>query len=200
MSAEPIRQGNPGVSQVYDARAQQQFAAAVCRAIRESRRRQKLTQAEVANRTGGLVSKAALANYETGHRSLRIDVLWVIARALGEDLGGLLTMAERGIGRWPVPVTHQGAITVDVAEVMDADDDRLAPVRRWFELRTGGAASAMTLDDGAITALAALMGVSADECRRILSGTAGTAADDDDAEPPVVDGAVHNHGARVASG
>ncbi|MBM9466515.1 helix-turn-helix domain-containing protein [Nakamurella leprariae] len=189
------------MSQVYDARAQQQFAAAVCRAIRESRRRQKLTQAEVANRTGGLVSKAALANYETGHRSLRIDVLWVIARALGEDLGGLLTMAERGIGRWPVPVTHQGAITVDVAEVMDGDDDRLAPVRRWFELRTGGgAASAMTLDDGAITALAALMGVTADECRRILSGAAGTTGQDDDAEPPAADGSVHGHGARVASG
>ena len=79
------------VSQAYDARSQQAFAAAVCRVMRESRRRQKLTQAEVAQRTGGLVSKAALANYETGHRSLRVDVLWVIAGALGEDLGSLLS-------------------------------------------------------------------------------------------------------------
>ena len=78
------------MSQAYDARSQQAFAAAVCRVMRESRRRQKLTQAEVAQRTGGLVSKAALANYETGHRSLRVDVLWVIAGALGEDLGALL--------------------------------------------------------------------------------------------------------------
>ena len=65
--------------------------------LRESRRRQKLTQAEVANRTRGLVSKAALANYETGHRSLRIDVLWVISRALGEDLGQLLTRVENEV-------------------------------------------------------------------------------------------------------
>ena len=89
------------MSQAYDARSQQAFAAAVCRVMRESRRRQKLTQAEVAQRTGGLVSKAALANYETGHRSLRVDVLWVIAGALGEDLGTLLCAAERGVALRP---------------------------------------------------------------------------------------------------
>nr|WP_275889552.1 helix-turn-helix transcriptional regulator [Nakamurella flavida] len=151
------------------------FAAAVCRALRESRRRQKLTQADVAQRTGGLVSKAALANYETGHRSLRIDVLWVIARALGEDLGGLLNMAERGIGRWQ-STAGTGSVTVDIDEVMEAEDPRLAPVRRWFELRSGGgSASAMTLDDGAILALAALMNVSPAECREILVGTAAEA-------------------------
>lgn len=159
------------MSQAYDVRTQELFAAAVCRALRESRRRQKLTQADVAQRTGGLVSKAALANYETGHRSLRIDVLWVITRALGEDLGGLLNMAERGIGRFPSAV-GTGSITVDVDEVMEGQDPRLAPVRRWFELRTsGGSTSAMTLDDGAILALAALMNVTPAECRDILVGT-----------------------------
>ena len=45
---------------------QQRFAQVVTEKLRESRRRQKLTQADVANRTKGLVSKAALANYETG--------------------------------------------------------------------------------------------------------------------------------------
>lgn len=160
------------MSEAYDARTQELFAAAVCRALRESRRRQKMTQADVAQRTGGLVSKAALANYETGHRSLRIDVLWVIARALGEDLGGLLNIAERGIGRWQSAV-GTGSITVDVGEVMEAEDPRLAPVRRWFELRaSGGSASAMTLDDGAILALASLMNVTPAECREILVGTA----------------------------
>ena len=91
------------MSQAYDSRSQQAFAAAVCRVMRESRRRQKLTQAEVAQRTDGLVSKAALANYETGHRSLRVDVLWVIAGALGEDLGALLSAAERNVATRPSP-------------------------------------------------------------------------------------------------
>src|SRR4029079_712959 len=86
------------------------------------------------------VSKAALANYETGHRSLRVDVLWVIAGALGEDLGTLLGAAERGVALRPA-AGASGAITVDVAEVMATNDPRLAPVKRWFELRThrGGA-------------------------------------------------------------
>ena len=158
------------MSQAYDSRSQQAFAAAVCRVLRESRRRQKLTQAEVAQRTGGLVSKAALANYETGHRSLRVDVLWVIAGALGEDLGALLNAAERGVALRPA-AGATGSITVDVAEVMATNDPRwpgqtmvrLADPRRH--------AAAMTLDDGAIAALASLMNVSAVECRRILIST-----------------------------
>lgn len=158
------------MSQAYDARSQQAFAAAVCRVMRESRRRQKLTQAEVAQRTGGLVSKAALANYETGHRSLRVDVLWVIAGALGEDLGTLLGAAEQGVALRPSAGTS-GSITVDVSEVMATNDPRLAPVKRWFEFRTTGSSSAMTLDDGAIAALAALMNVTPLECRRILIST-----------------------------
>lgn len=153
------------MTQPYDARSQQAFAAAVCRVLRESRRRQKLTQAEVAQRTGGLVSKAALANYETGHRSLRVDVLWVIAHALGEDLGTLLTAAERGAAIRP-SIAGTGPITVDVDELMASDDPRLAPVRRWFELR--GSASTVVLDDAALAALAAVMGVSPADCRTIL--------------------------------
>lgn len=154
------------MSQAYDSRSQQAFAAAVCRVMRESRRRQKLTQAEVAERTNGLVSKAALANYETGHRSLRVDVLWVIAGALGEDLGALLSAAERTVATRPSPF-GSGSIAVDVQEVMASSDPRLAVVKRWFELRANSS-STMTLDDGAIAALAALMNVRPDECRRLL--------------------------------
>lgn len=157
------------MSDAYDSQAQEDFAAAVCQVLRESRRRHKLTQAQVAERTGGLVSKAALANYETGHRSLRVDVLWVIARALDEDVGALLSMAERSVKRRVShPVT--GAVTIDVAEVMNDRDARLDPVRRWFELRGDPASSVMTLDEGAVQALAAVMNVSPAECRRILSG------------------------------
>jgi len=100
-----------------------------------------------------------------------VDVLWVIAGALGEDLGALLNAAERGVALRPA-AGATGSITVDVAEVMATNDPRLAPVKRWFELRThGGTTSAMTLDDGAIAALASLMNVSAVECRRILIAT-----------------------------
>ncbi|HEY5878742.1 MAG TPA: helix-turn-helix transcriptional regulator [Nakamurella sp.] len=162
------------MSQAYDSRSQQAFAAAVCRVMRESRRRQKLTQAEVAQRTGGLVSKAALANYETGHRSLRVDVLWVIAGALGEDLGTLLSAAERHVTTRPSPF-GSGAINVDVHEVMASPDPRLAVVKRWFELRANNSSTTMTLDDGAISALAALMNLRPDECRRLLM-TSGRSA------------------------
>ena len=89
---------------------------------------------------------------------------------LGEDLGKLLTAAERGVALLPT-AGASGSITLDIAEVMAATDPRLAPVKRWFELRTNSASSAMTLDDGAIAALASLMSVSALECRRILIST-----------------------------
>ena len=88
----------------------------------------------------------------------------------GEDLGTLLGAAERGVALRPA-AGASGSITVDVAEVMATDDPRLAPVKRWFELRTHGGSAAMTLDDGAIAALASLMNVSAMECRRILIST-----------------------------
>lgn len=143
------------------------FAAALCGQLRESRRRQGLTQAQVAARTGGLVSKAALANYETGHRSLRVDVFWVLARALGEDCGKLIAGAERTI----VPASAlrgRSTISVRVADVLATTDEALAPVRRWFSIRhPDGAVDGITesLGEGAIKALADLMGMSVSECR-----------------------------------
>ena len=143
--------------------SQQSFADAVSRGLRESRRRQKLTQAELAHRTGGLVTKAALANYETGHRSLRIDVVWVLAGALGEDLGTLIATAQRQVLPTPTPPTE--AVTVDVTDLLSRNDPRLAPVRRWFQMHRD---RRVTLDHEAIAALASLMGVNEPECRRII--------------------------------
>jgi len=162
------------VPQAPDSQSQSAFARAVCRAIRDSRRRQHLTQAEVADRTGGLLSKAALANYETGHRGLRVEVLWVIAGALGEDLQTLLDDAARRVG--PVRFTGaDGSITVNVDDVMASTDPRLAVVKRWVELRAAGPNTEMILDDGVIAALAALMTVPVPECRRVLMSTIGQA-------------------------
>ena len=143
--------------------SQQSFAAAVGRVIRESRRRQKLTQAELAHRTGGLVTKAALANYETNHRSLRIDVVWVLAGALGENLGALMTTAQTYVPLAPTPSTE--TIIVDVPDLLSRNDPQLAGARRWFEMQRD---SQLTLNHDAITALARLMDVSEPECRRIL--------------------------------
>ena len=143
--------------------SQRSFAAAVSRVLRESRHRQNLTQAELARRTGGLVSKAALANYETGHRSIRVDVLWIIAGALGENVGDLMIAAHRDVMLAPTASTE--SITVDTTDLFTRNDPMLAPVRRWSELRPSGQ---MTLDQQAITALASLMNVSEPECRRIL--------------------------------
>ena len=162
------------MSQAVDSWSKEMFAAAICRLLRDSRRRQKLTQAQVAARTGGLISKAALANYETGHRSLRVDVLWVIAKALGENIGNLVASAERGIG-YRQDADGASSITVDIGEVRENADVRLASVRRWIELQgaRGPSTGLMTLDPGAIVALSSLMGVSPDECRTILMTVAG---------------------------
>jgi transcriptional regulator with XRE-family HTH domain len=167
------------VVQSVDEKTKEQFADAVCQLLRESRRRQKLTQAQVAARTGGLISKAALANYETGHRSLRVDVLWVIARALGESMGTLVAAAERGVVQRPEP-SGPAPITIDLAALRSSTDDRLAPVRRWVELRSEGGpgmlaghTGVMVLDQGAVEALSSLMSVTAAECRMILRAVAG---------------------------
>jgi transcriptional regulator with XRE-family HTH domain len=162
------------VPQSPDTQSQTAFARAVCRAIRDSRRRQHLTQAEVAQRTGGLLSKAALANYETGHRGLRVEVLWVIAGALGVDIKTLMDDAARRVG--PVRTASAGEwVTVKVDDVMASTDPRLAVVKRWVELRATGPNTEMVLDDGVIVALAALMNTTVDECRMILMSTIGQA-------------------------
>lgn len=159
--------------QPLDRAAQAAFSAALCAQLRESRRRLGLTQAQLSARTGGLVSKAALANYETGHRSLRIDIFWVLTRALGEDGGTLLTAAERAAGFHGDP-DRPAPITVDVAGVAATVDPRLGPVRRWFDIRyPHNRPTTETLDDSAIRALSALMDVTPAECRHLLLSVAG---------------------------
>ena len=158
-----------------DSWSQEMFAAAVCKLLRDSRRRQKLTQAQVAARTGGLISKAALANYETGHRSLRVDVLWVIVQALGENMSTLINAAERGLH-------HRGSgfggesVTLDLARLRDSQDQRLAPVRRWVALQVQPAATGgpdlTVLDEGALAALSSLMGMTVSDCRQALGSVA----------------------------
>src|ERR1700712_2102977 len=126
------------MSQAVDSWSKEMFAAAVCRLLRDSRRWQKLTQAQVAARTGGLISKAALANYETGHRSLRVDVLWVIAQALGENMSTLVAAAERGLSHRPA--SGGGTpVTIDLARLQNSGDERLSSVRRWVQLQDGSA-------------------------------------------------------------
>lgn len=153
--------------QPVDADQQAGFAAALCGQLRESRRRQGLTQAQVAARTGGQVSKAALANYETGHRSLRVDVFWVLSRALDEDCGTLIAGAERAT----VPssaMRSRSTISVRVSDVLATTDEALAPVRRWFSIRhPDGAVENVTesLGEGALKALSSLMGITLTECR-----------------------------------
>lgn len=150
-----------------DQEQQASFAAALCVQLRDARRRQGLTQAQVAARTDGLVSKAALANYETGHRSLRVDVFWILARALGEDCGKLIAGAERSIVPSSV-LRGRNTISVRVADVLNTTDESLAPVRRWFSIRhPGGADSNVveSLGEGALSALSSLMNISMAECR-----------------------------------
>lgn len=70
--------------------AQPEFSAARARTLHQARCRHLLTPAELAARTGGAVSEAALTAYETGWQAPDVDVLWVLARALGEPVGALV--------------------------------------------------------------------------------------------------------------
>lgn len=168
---------------------QRAFAAAVSERLRLERRHLGLTQSDVAERTGGVVSKAALANYETGHRSLRIDVFWALTRALGVDAGAVLADAERASGHGTA--AHLAPVTVDVVALQASDEPRLAPVRRWFALRLQRhgarlAVQSVTLDQSALGALAELMGVSAAECRGLLEDVAAGARQAEDIAPAAV--------------
>jgi transcriptional regulator with XRE-family HTH domain len=153
------------VPQVTDHQAQ--FAAAIAALLRQSRRRRGITQQAVAARTGGILTKGAIANYERGQRSMRIDVFWAIARALDEDPGKLLTAAERQtVGE---SNTCAASVTVDIGAVLHSADPRLDPVRRWFALRHASGAGRVSLDGGALAALAALMNLPPEACWRLLA-------------------------------
>ena len=96
----------------FDARTQQVFAVAVAKALRDSRRRQQLTQEEVALRTNGLVTESALAHFESAHQRLPVEVLWVLAAALGMDIAALVRVAQRsadlaGTELSPVPAEQE---------------------------------------------------------------------------------------------
>lgn len=180
---------------------QDAFASSLTALLRQARKRQGLTQTELASRTGGMVSKPALANYETGHRSLRIETFWAIARALGENPGELINAAASASGR--SSIGEIAPIAVDVAAVQASDDPRLEKVRRWFALRapqesmgrgSGKRANVIVLDEAAITALAALMSVTPHECRGMLLGVGHTAAID-----PVTQATQAALAARAAS-
>lgn len=164
------------MAQTYSEPGQEAFADAVARQLRAARLRQKLTQSELAERTGGRVSKASLANYETRQRSLRIDVFWALVRALGEDPGALLGTAERESG-YCVDASD-GPLTVDVGAIQASTDVRLAPVQRWFKLRlrigtVGASPATLTLDATAINALSELMGTTPAACREVLVAATG---------------------------
>lgn len=148
---------------------QTRFAAAIAALLRESRRRQGITQEAVSARTGGILTKSAIANYERGQRSMRIDVFWAIARALDEDPARLLAVAERKAAG--EPDNRMAPVTVDIGAVLSSVDSRLATVRRWFALRQPGGVGRVTLDGAALTALASLMDVPPEACRRLLAAS-----------------------------
>lgn len=141
---------------------QAQFVRAVMRLLVTERRKQKLTQLEVAHRTNGAVTKASLANYETGHRSLRIEVAWVIARALNLDIGTICQRASAevldGAGHAPTP-EEDGydpglGIVIDLNALHRSSDPDLMRIVRWYRLDTDRRGLRLKLNPEAVTALA----------------------------------------------
>lgn len=81
---------------------QRAFAAALAATLHQARSRRRITPDEIAARTGGVISTTALADYETGRRTPDVDVLWLLAGALGEPIRALVDEA-RGLGLRPTP-------------------------------------------------------------------------------------------------
>jgi transcriptional regulator with XRE-family HTH domain len=161
------------VAQPVDADAQVVFSRALCAQLRDARRRLGLTQAQLSARTGGLISKAALANYETGHRSMRVDIFWALARALDTEPGVLMAAAERSAGM-TADAQSPGPVTIEIHRLMANADPRLAAARKWFQLRyPTNRPATETLDTAAVSALAALADMAVDEFRRLLARVAG---------------------------
>ena len=182
------------MAQPVDADAQVVFSRALCAQLRDARRRLGLTQAQLSARTGGLISKAALANYETGHRSMRVDIFWALARALDAQPGILMAAAERSAGM-TADSQAPGPVSIEIHRLMANADPRLAAARKWFELRyPSNRPATETLDMAAVAALAALADVQVDEFRRLLARVAG-AGDGAAARPTVSAAGGSAHGA-----
>lgn len=70
------------------------FAACIVYEIRRLRVDKSWSQTDLADRTQGAVSKAALASYELGHTRLPLSVLWELAHALGTTAAAIIAAAE----------------------------------------------------------------------------------------------------------
>lgn len=153
------------------ARRRTDFTTEIVAVLKESRVRQHLSQSDLAARTGGAVSRVALASYESGHRSPRMDVVWTLIRALDEDPGQVMRLAGR---RSQARATGEpDGVTIDLVAARCSADEHLIPVQRWSETRSrdGDGRShptTVTLSHTAMLALADLMGVTVAECRRRL--------------------------------
>jgi len=178
-----------------NADAQAVFSRALCAQLRDARRRFGLTQAQLSARTGGLISKAALANYETGHRSMRVDIFWALSRALDTDPGVLIAAAERSAGV-SADAQSPGPVTIEIPRLMANADSRLAAARKWFELRyPSNRPATETLDTAAVSALAALADMSVDEFRRLLARVASaTDGTQTHTAAPATGGSAHGVG------
>lgn len=143
-----------------------EFSDALLGGVRKARNILGWTQADLAQRTHGVISTAALAGYESGHRRLRINVAWTLAAALGLDLSTLIGRAEH--------TASEGGVWMQLTvwHLLHTTDHDLAPVRRWLQAahpEPVGLATKTALTNDAITALATLMRITNTECRQRLA-------------------------------
>lgn len=141
------------------------FSAALVDEIRDARKGRGWTQAQLAERTGGSVSKASLTGYETGRRALRVSVAWVLARALDTDLSVLIGRPEHALG------SGGPGVTLKVRQALDSTTSEMATVRTWLSTIYSpdvDFSTRMQVTDDALRALAVLMGVSTCQCLQHL--------------------------------
>jgi hypothetical protein len=123
--------------------------------------------------TGGVVSASAIASYEDGYRSIKIDVLDALCVALGRSVRAVVGEAERRVEafRKSQEVTRfdGGAVVVRLSTLARCTRPELQPLQRWARASVSSSRTGeVLLGWGGVAALAEIAGVDPDECAEIL--------------------------------
>lgn len=145
------------------------------RRLRDVRDQQDLTLADVETATGGRFTAAAVASWERGDRNVAMPKLAELAAFYRIPVNELIpNLDQTRPPEQDAPAEQRGPVTIKLDELRDADTPGVDVVRRYVDRirdRRGDSGTRITLRQSDLRALAALLGVTVDDCRRLLALT-----------------------------
>lgn len=134
--------------------------------LRRMRERLNWTRRDLKQRLRDDLSLQTIATYELGTRQCSVTRFVEICLALDETPHDVLARVHKQVFADQADAEGSAGVRVDLRAVAEDDDPVLAPLRRWAAARwgqtAGGAATAM-LDRTALTSLAQLCAIPADD-------------------------------------